>query len=117
MALTALALAEPTWELDGLAALQQARYVDGQDLTSLETLAALLRSLKLDAAADRLAAPDAALLDAVRARTGRAQALMQGLGARGVPAFIVEADGQRRLLQTSAIYTDPQALAKQLETA
>lgn len=117
VALTAVALAEPTRELDGLAALQQARYVDGQDLTSLEMLAALLRSLKLDAAADRLAAPDAALLDAVRARTGRAQALMQGLGARGVPAFIVEANGQRRLLQTSAIYTDPQALAKQLETA
>lgn len=117
VALTAVALAEPTQELDGLKAFQEARYVDGQDLTSLETLAALLRSLKLDAAAERLAAADAALLDAVRARIGRAQVLMQGLGARGVPAFIVEADGQRRLLQTSAIYTDPQALAKQLEAA
>ncbi|MEX3957474.1 DsbA family protein [Trinickia sp. EG282A] len=117
VALTAVALAEPTRELDGLKALQQARYVDGQDLTSLEMLAALLRSLKLDAAADRLAAPDVALLDAVRARIGRARVLMRGLGARGVPAFVLEADGQRRLLQTSTIYTDPQALAKQLETA
>jgi putative protein-disulfide isomerase len=117
VALTAVAQAEPVRELDALKAIQQARYVDGQDVTSLETLVALLRTLKLDAAADRLAAPDAALLDAVRARTGEAQALMQGFGARGVPTFIVEANGQRRLLQTSAIYTDPQALAKQLERA
>lgn len=114
VALTAVALAEPMRELDALKAIQQARYVDGQDVTSLEMLAALLRTLKLDAAADRLAAPDAALLHAVRARTDGAQALMQGAGARGVPTFIVEANGQRRLLQTSAIYTDPQALAKQL---
>jgi len=117
VALTAVAQAEPMRELDALEAIQQARYVDGQDVTSLETLAALLRTLKLDAAADRLAAPDAALLDAVRARTDGAQALMQGFGARGVPTFIVAANGQRRLLHTPAIYTDPQALAKQLETA
>lgn len=114
VALTAVALAEPMRELDALKAIQQARYVDGQDVTSLETLAALLRTLKLDAAAERLAAPDAALLHAVRARTDGAQALMRGAGACGVPTFIVEANGQRRLLQTSAIYTDPQAPAKQL---
>lgn len=114
LALTAVALAEPIRELDALKAIQQARYVEGQNVTSLETLAALLRTLKLDSAADRLGAPDAALLHAVRARTDGAQALMQEAGAHGVPTFIVEANGQRRLLQTSAIYTDPQALAKQL---
>ncbi len=114
VALTAVALTEPARELDALKAIQQARYVDGQDVTSLETLIALLRSSGLDAAAKRVASPDTVLLDAVRERTGRARALMKEFGARGVPTFIVESDGQRRTLQTPAVYTDPQALVSQL---
>ncbi|GLK62537.1 DsbA family protein [Paracoccus kondratievae] len=114
VALTAVALTGPQQELAALKAIQHARYVDGQDVTSLEVLAGVLRAAGLDAAAQRLAAPDAALLDVLRERSGRARALMQQFGARGVPTFITETAGQRRILQSPAIYTDPQALVSQL---
>lgn len=104
MALTAVALTEPARELDALKVIQQARYVDGQDVTSLETLAGLLLSLKLEAAADRLASSDRALLDAVNARTSRAQALMQNLGARGVPSLIAGQGQDARLVNSAALY-------------
>ncbi|NMG66682.1 DsbA family protein [Azoarcus indigens] len=117
VALTAIALTAPQRELDALKAIQLARYVDGRDITSLETLMAVLKTLGLDEAARRLAQPDAELLAANRVRVAEAQALLQQFGAHGVPTFILEQNGQRQLLPSSAVFSNPQAFAEQLAAA
>ena len=117
LALTAVALTAPQRELQALQALQTARYVDGQATTRLDTLTALLQALGLGEAAALLAQPDAALLQANRARVDEAQALLLAFGARGVPTFILEQDGRRQLLQAAAVYADPQAFVDQLAAA
>lgn len=117
VALTAIALTAPQRELDALKAIQLARYVDGRDVTSLETLMAVLKTLGLDEAARRLAQPDAELLAANRARVAEAQALLQQFGARGVPTFILEQNGQRQLLPSSAVFSNPKAFVEQLAAA
>jgi len=117
VALTAIALTAPQRELDALKAIQLARYVDGRDVTSLETLMAVLKTLGLDEAARRLAQPDAELLGANRARVAEAQALLQQFGARGVPTFILEQNGQRQLLPSSAVFSNPKAFVEQLAAA
>ncbi len=117
LALTAVALTAPERELDALKAIQRARYVDGLDITRLDTLVSVLEALGLAPAAARLATPDTTLQQANRARIGEAQALLQTFGARGVPTFILEEDGHRELLHASAVYSDPQAFIDQLAAA
>jgi putative protein-disulfide isomerase len=117
LALTAVSLTAPAREFLALKAIQHARYVDGNDVTSLAVLAGVLGSLGFEEAATKLANPDAALLDANRARVGRAQALMREQGARGVPALVVESGGKRRMLDLAASYANPRALIGQLEAA
>ena len=117
LALTAVALTAPQRELDALQAIQQARYVDGLDITRVDTLATVLGGLGLQEAAARLTTPDAELLQGNRARVEQAQALLQTFGARGVPAFILEEDGRRELLHASSMYSDPQAFVDQFATA
>lgn len=114
VALTAVSLTAPARELEALKAIQRARYVDGDDVTSLTTLAVLLEVLDLDEAAARVANPDADLLGATLARVGRAQVLMQEFGARGVPTLIAESGAKRWVLDHSAAYSNPQALISQL---
>lgn len=48
LALTAVALTAPQREADALKAIQQARYVEGRDITDIDTLAAILASLGPD---------------------------------------------------------------------
>lgn len=117
LALTAVALTAPAREFETLKAIQHARYVDGGDVTSRSRLAALLQGLGLEAASARIGHPDADLLDANRARIGRARSLMQALGASGVPAFIVESGTKREMLDSSTAYAMPDALVEQLQTA
>ena len=117
LALTAVALTAPQREPDALKAIQLARYVDGLDITRLNTLTTVLRALGLEAAAERVTAPDAELRQANSARIDEAQALMKTFGAHGVPTFILEADGRRELLQASSVYSDPEAFVNQLAAA
>src|SRR4051812_48094126 len=117
VALTAVSLTAPARELEALKAIQHARYVDGSDVTSLATLADVLQGLGLEQAAAMLAQPDADLLAANQARTGRAQALMQEFGARGVPTLIAESGAGRRIVNHAAFYSNPRALIRELEAA
>ncbi|GAA6118380.1 DsbA family protein [Acidovorax sp. FG27] len=117
LALTAVALTAPERELQALKAIQQARYVHGLDITQSHMLADALTQLGLGAAADRLARPDAALLDANRARIAQAQALSERFGARGVPAFVLEQSGQQQVLHSSAVFSNPQAFLAQVAGA
>ena len=112
-----VALTSPDCELPALKAIQTARYVKGEDITQLSTLANVLRSLGLEQAAARISPPDDELLAANRARVANAQALLGQFGARGVPAFVLETGPQRRLLHSSAVFSDPKAFTEQLAVA
>lgn len=115
VALTAVALTDPTRELDALKAIQHARYVEGSDVTSWATLAGLLDGLGLPQAAARLAQPDAELLKANAVRLAQAQALMRDFGARGVPTLIAEVGAKRWLVDAGSAYASPQSLAAQFD--
>lgn len=117
VALTAVAQTAPRRELDALKAIQRARYVDGRDITVLATLATLLHALGLEPAATLLAKPDGALLEATRKRIEDARVLMQDVGARGLPAFILDQDGHRQLLHASPVFSNPQGFADQFAAA
>jgi putative protein-disulfide isomerase len=117
LALTAVSLTAPARELEALKDIQRARYVNGSDVTSLATLAALLAALHLKEAAVRIAQPDEDLLDANLARIERAQVLMREFGARGVPTLVAESGAKRWMLNHAAGYSNPRALIDQLEVA
>ena len=116
-ALTAVALTEPLREVEALKALQQARYVDGVDITDMDSLQAIFGRLRLTDAAARLARPDSVLLEANTRRTGQARQLMQQLGARGVPSFVLQAGDKYQLLPSSAAFSDPQGFLQQVLAA
>ena len=110
VALTAVALTAPSRQLDALAAIQQARYVDGRDVTSTEKLGKVLAAEGLDAAASALSAPGRDLAAATRERMQRAQQFMRQFGVRGVPALIVDSGNHLSLVDHSSSYGNPSAL-------
>ncbi|PZW76586.1 putative protein-disulfide isomerase [Pseudomonas sp. 2848] len=115
LALSAVNLTSPEHEFEALKAIQAARYVDGLDVTRLETLTAVLVDLGLDAAAQRLARPDSALLQANDDRVGQGRALLRRVGGQGVPTFVLQqADDAMQLLPASAIFSDPQVFIREL---
>ena len=115
LALTAVFLTEPSREIEALAAIQEARYVDGLDITALPTLAAILQGLGLTAAAARLAAPNADLLATNRTRTAKAQADLRAFAAQGVPTLVLtDATGRRHLLPSTILFGGLDAFLKQL---
>lgn len=117
VALTAVSLTAPARELEALKVIQRARFVDGKNITDLKVLASLLASLGLDEAAAKAERPDTDLLEANRTRLNRAHALLQELGARGVPVFVADTGKERRTLHASAVYSNPQTLINQLRAA
>lgn len=117
VALTAVSLTARTKELVALKSIQRARFVEGQDITDLQTLASVLGSIELKEAAVMIKNPSQDLLDANRARIAKAQSLMREFNARGVPTFIADNGTKRWMMHTSAIYSNPQALIDQLNAA
>lgn len=117
LALTAVAQTEPAREWEALDAIQQARYVDGKDVTVTSTLAGILQALGLQRAAAQIAQPDAALIAAAQARIATAHSLLQAFDARGVPTLIAQQADRRWLLDTREAYGNPQALLGQLRAA
>lgn len=117
LALTAVALTEPQHELDTLKVLQEARYVDALDTSTVPAVEKLLRSTGRSAAADRLAAGDAELPSANTARIRKAQGLMQTLGTQGVPALVITDSEGSRLLRGNALYGSFESLLGQIAYA
>lgn len=117
LALTAVQRTAPEREFDALRAIQEARYVDGLDTTSVAVLAELLRGLQLNAAVQQLLQADAALTTANRDRIASAQHDMRQLGVQGVPALVV-VDGQDlRLVRGNALYGSLDSLLAQLQAS
>lgn len=114
LALTAVSLTEPQRELEVLKALQEARYVEGLDTGNALVIGALLRSLGLEAAAERLAEGDAALLERNAQRLGKARSLMQSLNVQGVPGLVVHSASGDRLVGGNALYTGFEQLLGQI---
>jgi putative protein-disulfide isomerase len=114
LALTAVALTAPAQELATLKAIQEARYVQGLDITATAVVQALLRNLGQGAAADLLASNDAALIAANIARIQKAQDLMRTFGAQGVPTVVVTDDKGSRLLPGNALYGNYQNVLSQI---
>lgn len=115
LALTAVAQSAPQQEFMALQAIQRARYVQGKDIVTLNSLAALLSGLGLQQAAALLHGPTPALLQANQARIDQARDLMRSLLLRGVPAFILEgAAPQPRPLTTGLLFTQPEAFAEEI---
>lgn len=110
LALTAVALTAPARQLDALAAIQSARYVEGRDVTSPEMLGEVLATEGLDGAASMLSAPGLDLAAATRDRMQRAQQFMRQFGVRGVPALIVDSGNHLSLIDHSSSYGNPSAL-------
>lgn len=117
LALTAVALTAPDREFAALKSIQNARYVEGRDSTDISVLAGALRAMQLAEAADRLAAPDAALIAAYRDRLEAGRAEMRRFGANGVPALIKGKGNDRRLVQASALFGSLDALVDGLKAA
>lgn len=117
LALTAVALTAPDREFAALKAFQLVRYVEGRDSTDISVLSDVLRAMNLPEVAARLASPDAALIAAYRARLEAARAEMRRFGASGVPALIVGAGDDRRLVQASALFGSLNVLIDGLKAA
>ncbi len=97
----AVAQTQPQREFEALQRIQHARYVDGCNITELHSLCELLRGLGLCDAAERLQAATPELHAATNQRIDRACTLMNELSARGVPGFVIQDDGEQRLLPSS----------------
>lgn len=109
LALTAVRLTAPDEVAAALKAIQSARYVSGQDVTSLSVLEAILSTAGLQAAAERLAAADEALETAMRDWVSEGMGLMQAMGAQGVPALQLHTpSGGRYTIDAQALF-GPQA--------
>lgn len=115
LGIVAVGLTEPAREREALRALQKARYVDGLDNALLSVVAEVLSTAGFPAAARRVLAPDAELLDAYEARLAAAQREMARFGAQGVPTLVIEDAKGSRLLPSSALFGDQDALAAQLQ--
>ncbi|WP_311220812.1 MULTISPECIES: DsbA family protein [unclassified Acidovorax] len=117
LALTAVALTAPEREADALHPIQRARYVEGQDVTRVDTLSRVLQGLGLGPAAARLAEADAELQALYRQRQTDAQALLGQFGARGVPTFILDTGGQKQLLPAGDAFSNAEAFTQQIAAA
>lgn len=82
LALTAVVLSVPAREGEALKAIQNARYVDGRDVTKFPVLSEILRGLGLNEAAERIVAPDESLLTANGARIEKAASTCGGPARR-----------------------------------
>lgn len=106
VAITAVSLTNPAKELEVLKAIQQARFVDGENITDLKILASILQSLGLEDAASMIEVPDANLLEVNRTRVSQAQALMREFDACGVPTFIADSGEKRWVIHASAVFSN-----------
>lgn len=117
LALTAVARTQPQQEVSAMKAIQHARYVAGEDVTSVAHLATLLQGLGLEQAAQLLQAAGPELEQAHAARTAHAQRWLLQAGARGVPTFILEKDGAYQLVSSQLLFARPQDWLAQLQAA
>jgi putative protein-disulfide isomerase len=117
LALTAVAHTAPAEELKTLKLLQEARYVEGQDICTPQGVDGVLRANGLTAAADLLAGQNPDLQLQHDARIQKARQLMQAHGAQGVPALVVHGTSGSRLVRGDALYNGYEGLMAAIAAA
>lgn len=115
LALTAVRQEAPAREMEVLKRLQQARYVEGRDITGMQGVCEVLSHAGLEAAAARLQSSDAALLEANEARTSAGRDLMRRFGLRGVPGLLVGRGGAFSAVPSSLLFGPVSDLLAALE--
>jgi putative protein-disulfide isomerase len=104
VALTAVWQVAPARELDALEAIQKARYVEGRDTTSYAVLADVLCDRGLQSAAHCITWQTRTLQDAAAARMDAGKALLQSVGARGVPTLVIHGGSGPRVVPSNLLY-------------
>ncbi|MEB0140183.1 MULTISPECIES: DsbA family protein [unclassified Undibacterium] len=104
LALTAVSLTAPQYELAALKHFQLARYVRGLDITDLRVVTVLLNEIACVAAAERLAQADAELNSVNYARMQHSQALIRSYGMTGVPQIIISDHTGSRLADPEILW-------------
>lgn len=117
LGVVAVALTEPDREIETLKALQQARYVDGDDTSDLKVVSEVLSRAGFADAARRVSSPDAELLATYRSRVDAARREMARFGAQGVPTLVGEDASGSQLLPSNALFGDTQTLVARLRAA
>lgn len=115
-ALTAVHLTAPEREPDALRAIQQARFVEGRDITAVPVLADLLTGLGLPDAARRLVREDQGLRAATLARTERGAGWMREMAAQRVPSLVLIEGDTPRLLPSRLLFGATDDLRAALRT-
>lgn len=117
LALTAVGLEAPAAELSVLKRLQEARFVQGQDVCDISLVGQLLSDLGQTAAAQRLLDKDPALDLALRSRTQKGRQLLHALGTEGVPTLAVRSTTGWRMLDRSLLYANVERILAHAATA
>jgi putative protein-disulfide isomerase len=118
LALTAARESGVASEIAAFHAIQVARYVDGRNTSNLAVLADTLKQIGLDDAAQRVAAPDAALIALTQSRATIGSAMLRSVSGNGVPTLVLEnPDGSRSIVPSAALYANPETLITRLKAA
>jgi len=117
LAIVAVGLTDPAGQITALKALQRARYVDGRNNSDIAVVADVLSNAGFAEAARQVRHPDEPVLAAYRQSLAAARADMARFGANGVPALVVGEGSARHLLQTRALFTNFEQLARDIRHA
>lgn len=101
--------------LDMISQLQVAHYVNGRRIADRTVLLEMAEAIELDCAAFA-AALDGQTGEAVQAHIRQTRQFMSMVGASGFPAFVLETNGSRRLLDITRYLGRPQDLKDWLRT-
>ncbi|QCJ01061.1 DsbA family protein [Agrobacterium larrymoorei] len=115
LGLVAVGLSEPAREVEALKVLQRARYQEGRNNSDLGIVAETLTSAGFVETAQRVQAPDEALLAAYRSRISAARADMARFGIQGVPAILLRHGDQCRKIDSRLLYGEFDLLVAELQ--
>jgi putative protein-disulfide isomerase len=117
LAVTTVSMEAPERVIEALKAIQEARYVEGKDVTSAKVVAEILSGLGLTRSAALVVEPDEPLLHLLQERTTQAHATMAKFHVQGVPALIVGTGDAARPMDASALYSGPKTMLAALGLA
>lgn len=115
--IVAAGLHTPLTRFSALQTLQHGRYVRGLDTSDQTVVANLLEEAGLSEAAARVRQPDDGLRLAVADLVKIGKRLFHQFNANGVPALIIEKGKTRRLVDSSALFSNFQNLKAHVEAA
>lgn len=110
LALTSVSMTNPEDEFSTLKAIQQARYVDGKNITNPQQLQQILSSLGLTQSVELWQNNPDTISQQAQQRIALAQRLLQQYNLSGVPQLILEKNNQQQLLPNQLLFGDVEKL-------